>query len=70
MHKFPHELTNGLRLYDLRILGEEKISEKSVKYLDLMASTHPDCQKGNFDIYAKKSPNISYKKLHTKTCFT
>ena len=53
MYKFPNELR-------LRILGNQEISGKPLKCLDLIASTQPSTQKSNFDIFwsklTKKSP--------------
>ena len=36
IHELPQELSNGL---ELRILGDQDISRKSLKWLELMAST-------------------------------
>ena len=47
MYKLPHKLPNDSKL---KIIRKEKISKKSLKYLDLMASNQPTTQKPNFDI--------------------
>ena len=51
-----YELSQGL-LYELRIkfLGNEEPSVKTLKSLDLPASTQPASQKANLDTFAKKS---------------
>ena len=55
-----YELSQGL-LYELRLkfLGNEEPLVKSLKSLDLPASTQPTSQKANLDTFAKKSRKIS-----------
>ena len=47
-YELPHEMLSDLRL---RILGNQEISRKSLKCLDLIASTQPSNQKPNFDVF-------------------
>ena len=51
-----YELSQGL-LYELRLkfLGNEEPSVKTLKSLDLPATTQPASQKANLDTFAKKS---------------
>ena len=55
-----YELSQGL-LYELRLkfLGNEEPLVKSLKSLDLPASTQPTSQKANLDTFAKKSRKSS-----------
>ena len=59
--------TTNLRL---RILENQKISRKFLKYLGFLASTQPVNPKANIDICARKSRKVSCKTFHRKTCFT
>ena len=64
MNELPrHDFRNNLRL---TILGNEKIPRKLLRYLDLIASTHPAHRKTNFDIYNYDLRNISCKIFHRK----
>ena len=66
MCELPRELKNGLRL---RILGNLKISSKSLQSFELMAS-HLTTQKPNFESCAIKLPKICCEtpKKHYFTC--
>ena len=49
------------RVAERHELGSYEISRKSLKWLDLMASTKPTTQKTNFDICAKNSEKSAKK---------
>ena len=66
MYKLPHQLSNDLRL---RILGNQKISRKSLKHSYLMAITQPTTRKPNFDVFGNNWQKISSKAFHRKTYF-
>ena len=53
----------------LKILGNQEISRRSLKYYDLIVSTHPAIPKANFDICARKSQIIISKTFLKKTYF-
>ena len=50
MYELSYELPNDLKL---RILGNYKITRKSVKCLHVIASTQPTTQKPNFDAFGQ-----------------
>ena len=64
MYELPHELPHDLRI---RILGNKEINRKTLKCLDLMASTPPTTQKLNFDVFDKISQKISSKTFYRKS---
>ena len=54
----PHELSNNL---GLRILGNQEITRKSLKWFDLMTIIQPTTQKPNFDVFGKISQKSAVK---------
>ena len=58
MYELPHELSNNL---GLRILGNQEITRKSLKWFDLMTIIQPTTQKPNFDVIGKISQKSAVK---------
>lgn len=67
IHELPQELSNGL---ELRILGDQDISRKSLKWLELMASTQLAIQKTKLDSFTTKLRKIGFKTFPRKIYFT
>ena len=53
----------------LRVLENQEISRKSLKYLDLMVVTEPSTQKPKFDVFLLKIAKYRLKTFHRKTYF-